>query len=271
MSYKTIITILLAVGSITVSAQTEANGKITFSGNDAAFKKMDFNNQILTDTMRFNVEALQPGLLPRTTDNPRPGTELKEQYTMQGTKPFVLWQGGFLSINGATVDMPGLMSYETSVVALHQDFGRLHLTASAIANKYWMPMQGTLATQYGIGGNVSFEVSEHLSLHAFGYYYNINPTVGPALSPYISTTAYGGYADIRFSDHAGSNVGIRRYLNPMSGRWTTEPIVTPYFRIGKKMRLELPVGGLLKAAIWDDRDNPLRFQPRPMPTPQQKQ
>ena len=59
--------------------------------------------------------------------------------------------------------------------------------------------------------------------------------------------------------------------NPMSGRWTTEPIVTPYFRIGKKMRLELPVGGLLKAAIWGDRDNPLRFQPRPMPIPQQKQ
>ena len=271
MNKQTIITILLAVATITANAQTEGNDKKTLSGNDAAVGTMNFSDQMLTDTMRFNVEALQPGLLPRTTDNPRPGTELKEQYTMQGTKPFVLWQGGLLSINGATVDMPGMMGFETGVVALHQDFGRLHLTASAIANKYWMPMQGTLATQYGIGGNVSFEVSEHLSLHAFGYYYNINPTVGPALSPYISTTAYGGYADIRFSDHAGSNVGIRRYLNPMSGRWTTEPIVTPYFRISKKMKLELPVGGLLKAAIWGDRDNPLRFQPRPMPTPQQKQ
>ena len=271
MNKQAIITILLAVAAIIANAQTEGNDKKTLSGNDAVVGTMEFRDPMLSNTMRFNVEALQPGLLPRMTDNPRPCTELKEQYTMQGTKPFVLWQGGFLSINGATVDMPGLMSYETSVVALHQDFGRLHLTASAIANKYWMPMQGTLATQYGIGGNVSFEVSEHLSIHAFGYYYNINPTVGPALSPYISTTAYGGYADIRFSDHAGSNVGIRRYLNPMSGRWTTEPIVTPYFRIGKKMRLELPVGGLLKAAIWDDRDNPLRFQPRPMPTPQQKQ
>ena len=268
---KTIITILLAVATITANAQTEGNDKKTLLGNDAVVGTMEFRDPMLSNTMRFNVEALQLELLPRTTDKLMPCTELKEQYTMLGTKPFVLWQGGFLSINDATVDMPGLMSYETGVVALHQDFGRLHLTASAIANKYWMPMQGTLATQYGIGGNVSFEVSEHLSLHAFGYYYNINPTVGPALSPYISTTAYGGYADIRFSDHAGSNVGIRRYLNPMSGRWTTEPIVTPYFRIGKKMRLELPVGGLLKAAIWGDRDNPLRFQPRPMPTPQQKQ
>lgn len=132
-------------------------------------------------------------------------------------------------------------------------------------------MQGSLTTQYGIGGNIGFDVSDHLSLHAFGYYYSTSPIVGPALSPYVNTTNYGGYADIRFSDRAGSNIGIRRYLNPMSGRWTTEPIVTPYFRIGKKMRLELPVGGLLKAAVWGDRDNPLRFQPRPRPTSQQKQ
>jgi len=271
MNKKSIITILLAVATITANAQTEGDDKKILSGNDAVVGTMEFRDPMLSNTMRFNVEALQLELLPRTTDKLMPCTELKEQYTMLGTKPFVLWQGGFLSINGATVDMPGLMSYETGVVALHQDFGRLHLTALAIANKYWMPMQGTLATQYGIGGNVGFDVSDHLSLHAFGYYYNINPIVGPALSPYISTTAYGGYADIRFSDHAGSNVGIRRYLNPMSGRWTTEPIVTPYFRISKKMKQELPVGGLLKAAIWGDRDNPLRFQPRPMPTPQQKQ
>ena len=151
MNKQTIITILLAVATITANAQTEGNDKKTLSGNDAAVGTMNFSDQMLTDTMRFNVEALQPGLLPRTTDNPRPGTELKEQYTMQGTKPFVLWQGGLLSINGATVDMPGMMGFETGVVALHQDFGRLHLTASAIANKYWMPMQGTLATQYGIG------------------------------------------------------------------------------------------------------------------------
>ncbi len=84
----------------------------------------------------------------------------------------------------------------------------------------------------------------------------------------MNTTTYGGYADIRFSDRFGSNVGVRRYVNPMSGRWTTEPIVTPYFRIGKKMKLELPIGNLLKAAIGGDRDNPLRFRSRPMSTPQ---
>lgn len=271
MNQKAIITILLAAVSLTVSAQTERNGKITLSGNDSAFKKMDFNNQILADTIHFNVEAFQPELLSATVGRQMPSMELTDSHTMQSTKPLALWRSGFLIASGAQNEMLGMMNLETGVVTLHKDFGRLHFTATSMTNKYWMPMQGALITQYGIGGNVGFDVSNHLSLHAFGYYYNTNPIVGPALSPYISTTNYGGYADIRFSDRSGSNIGIRRYLNPMSGRWTTEPIVTPYFRIGKKMRLELPVGGLLKAAVWGDRDNPLRFQPRPRPTPQQKQ
>ena len=130
-------------------------------------------------------------------------------------------------------------------------------------------MQSTLYTQYGFGGTIGYDLSDAVSLHAFGYYYAHNPLVGPAFSPYVNTTSYGGYADIRFSDRFGSNIGVRRYINPMSGRWTTEPIVTPYIKV-KKLRIEFPVGSLLKTLIWGDRDNPLRFQPRPMPTPQPK-
>jgi hypothetical protein len=165
--------------------------------------------------------------------------------------------------------MPGLMDFQTSSLSLHQNFGRLQLSASATANKYWMPMQSTLYTQYGFGGSVAYTVSEAVTLHAYGQYYANNPIVGPAFSPYVSTTAYGGYADVRINDYFGSNVGVRRYINPMSGRWTTEPIVTPYIKV-KKSRIEFPVGSLLKTLIWGDRDNPLRFQPRPMPTPQPK-
>lgn len=269
MNKKTIITALLALVAMTGRGQTDTKGGI-LSGIETDVQPFDFSKPMMANSLHFqqiipSLELLQdvqqkPLTYDRTTSFPMPANN-----------PFMLWNGAGVTVYGSKNQMLGLMDAATGTVSLHQDFGRLHFAASAVANKYWMPMQSQLYTQYGIGGNVSFEVSEHLSLHAFGYYYNINPTVGPALSPYISTTAYGGYADIRFSDHAGSNVGIRRYLNPMSGRWTTEPIVTPYFRIGKKMRLELPVGGLLKAAIWGDRDNPLRFQPRPMPTPQQKQ
>ena len=107
-------------------------------------------------------------------------------------------------------------------------------------------MQSTLYTQYGFGGSVAYTVSEAVTLHAYGQYYANNPIVGPAFSPYVSTTAYGGYADVRINDYFGSNVGVRRYINPMSGRWTTEPIVTPYIKV-KKSRIEFPVGSLLRS------------------------
>jgi len=72
----------------------------------------------------------------------------------------------------------------------------------------------------------------------------------------------------RINEHFGSNVGVRRYINPMSGRWTTEPIVTPYVKLGKS-KMEFPIGNILKTLIWGDRDNPMRFRP-PVPPPQRK-
>ncbi|MBQ9637227.1 MAG: hypothetical protein IJV36_04930 [Prevotella sp.] len=186
-------------------------------------------------------------------------------------KLFWLWNGANVTVDGSNHQMPGLMDVATGSVSLHQDFGRLRFAASAVANKYWMPMQSQLYTQYGFGGAIGYELTDAVSLHAFGYYYASNPRVGPAISPYISTTSFGGYANIRFSEDFGSEVGVRRYVNPMSGRWTTSPIVTPYFRVGKrnKVKIGLPLGELLKAAVWGDNDNPLRYRPQPS-QPQQK-
>ena len=86
--------------------------------------------------------------------------------------------------------------------------------------------------------------------------------VGPAMTPFVNNTTYGGYADIRFSQTFGANMGVRRYLNPMTGKWTTEPIVNPYIKIGDS-KIEFPLGSLLKAFVWGDEDSPMRFQPRP--------
>ena len=274
---------VLMVCALQANAQTELDGKGILSGDDAALRTMEFDNHLKMDSTKYAIDAMKPNLLPTPTessglsylntykDKARHGIGLTGQYAPMGAKSFNLWHGGHLDINGATNQMPGLMDYQTGSFTLHQNFGRLQLSASATANKYWMPMQSTLYTQYGFGGTIGYDLSDAVSLHAFGYYYAHNPLVGPAFSPYVSTTSYGGYADIRFSDRFGSNIGVRRYINPMSGQWTTSPIVTPYFRVGKrnKVVIGLPLGELLKAAVWSDRDNPMRFRPQPQPQPQQ--
>lgn len=274
---------VLMVCALQANAQTELDGKGILSGDDAALRTMEFDNHLKMDSTKYAIDAMKPNLLPTPTessglsylntykDKARHGIGLTGQYAPMGAKSFNLWHGGHLDINGATNQMPGLMDYQTGSFTLHQDFGRLQLSASAIANKYWMPMQSTLYTQYSFSGSAAYSISEAVTLHAYGQYYANNPIVGPAFSPYVSTTTYGAYADIRFSDRFGSNIGVRRYINPMSGQWTTSPIVTPYFRVGKrnKVVIGLPLGELLKAAVWGDRDNPMRFRPQPQPQPQQ--
>ena len=184
---------------------------------------------------------------------------------------------GPLSFIGSTQHYTGLMDIASGEIALRQQMGRFQFSASVMANKYWMPWQHDLTTQYGVGGAVAYQLSNALSLHAFGQYYATNPILGPAYYPYVSTTNYGGYADIRFSSVFGTKLGVQRFQNPMTGQWTTEPIVNPYIKIGNS-KLELPVGSLLKAFVWGDRDNPLHFnnsrpqapQPGNMPRPVQR-
>jgi hypothetical protein len=265
------------VCALQANAQTEQDDKGILSGNDAALQTMGFVNHLMIDSAKYAIDAMKPNLLPTPTessglsylntykDKATHGIVLTRQHTPMGVNSFNLWRRGHLSISGATNQMPGLMDFQTSSLSLHQNFGRLQLSASATANKYWMPMQSTLYTQYSFSGSAAYSISEAVTLHAYGQYYANNPIVGPAFSPYVSTTTYGAYADIRFSDRFGSNIGVRRYINPMSGQWTTSPIVTPYFRVGKRNKVEigLPLGELLKAAVWGDRDNPMRFRPQP--------
>lgn len=173
-----------------------------------------------------------------------------------------LWRGANLAFYGSVNQMPGLMGVESGSMTYHQSLGEWQISVSANANKYWMPMQKQLVTQYGIGGTLGYQLSNDISLHAYGYYYNTNPLVGPAFNPYVTTSSFGGYANIRFNDRFSTNVGVNRYINPMTGRWTTSPIITPSFRVGKT-RIELPVGELLKAAFGGDRDNPMQYREPP--------
>ena len=249
--------ILLLLLSANAMAQTE-NGSSQLPDHTMDATSTGINKSYLSDSMRLHTDVMRPQLtIPK-----EPQVVSYTQQIKQGAAGFRLWQGATLGFYGTTSQMPGLMNTESSSVIFQQNAGRWHFTASALANKYWMPWQRTLASQYGFGGTVGYDLNDAVSLHAFGYYYANRMQVGPAMSPYVNNTTYGGYADIRFNKTFGANMGVRRYLNPMSGRWTTEPIVNPYIKIGDS-KIEFPLGSLLKAFVWGDDDNPMRFQPRP--------
>lgn len=251
-------------GVLLVLLPMTAAGQEMTTGQDLVkpeTKAIDYT-ALASDTLRLEVDPVFR-VPERTREMPvsRGGYDVTETRMAGGAFP--LWRGAALGVYGGTDHMPGLMDRSTGALALHQNFGRLHLTLSANANKYWMPMQNSLFTQYGIGGHASFDVNDWLSLHAFGNYYANNLHASPAISPYAFSTTYGGYADVRFSDHWGTYLGAQRYLNPMNGRWETEPIVTPYYKFDNGAKIELPVGPLLKEIIWGAPQPPLMMRPAP--------
>ncbi len=186
---------------------------------------------------------------------------------------FGLWKGAVLGVTGSQSALPGLMDISSGALMFHQDYGRFHFSAVGMANKYWMPGISSpigmpmLNTQYGFGGEVSYDVGKALTLHAFGTYYATNPMMGTAASPYLNSTTYGGYADIRFSEHFGSDVGVRRYLSPMTGKWVTDPIVKPYIKLNNKQKIGIDFGHLLKGLIWGNQEDMLPRGPVRMPPP----
>lgn len=250
--------LLLVFLPVTMLAQTEKDGGRL--SDNPALRQLLPKSQLTADSLRLGSQWMRPVLtMPK-----EPVVQSYTQLTKAGAVGLPLWRGAALGAYGTTSHMPGLLTTESGSLVLHQDLGRWHLSAMGIANKYWMPWQRTLSTQYGFGGTVGYDLNERVSLHAFGYYYLNQMQVGPAMSPFVSNTTYGGYADVRFSNIFGSKLGVRRYVNPMNGKWTTEPIVNPYIKIGKDSKIELPIGGILKALVWGDRDNPLNFSPRPI-------
>lgn len=245
---KKLFLLMTVMVALHVSAQTEV-GTEGLSGKDVDVQKIDVGKQLRMDSMRYRTEMMQPEFAAPTN----PAVQSFTNLTKQGGTGLRLWNGAYVGFAGMTDQKPGLMTTEMGQMTFYQNLGRWQFTASGLANKYWMPWQRTLSTQYGVGGTVAYMLSDAVSLHAFGYYYANQMQVGPAMSPYMNTTTFGGYADIRFSRLFGANLGAKRYVDPMTGQWTTVPIINPYINIGGG-RLELPVGDLLKHFVWDRND-----------------
>ncbi len=279
----TLIVFILLIMPLTTYAQTEVGEQISLSKGDELSstnlkQSLPYDSLLIGNNIPSSkfigvdfAEPYKPILnytLPTNVLNEfrysePPKSQLLYNRSFDFSMPsFNLWRGADLSFFGNINQLPGLMDAATGAVTYHQNIGKWQLSASVISNKYWMPIQKQLVTQYGIGGTLGYKLNNDISLHAYGYYYNTNPFVGPAFIPYVSTSSYGGYANIRFNDHFSTYVGVNRYINPMTGRWTTSPIVTPSIRIGKT-RIELPVGELLKAAFRGDRDNPMKYREPP--------
>lgn len=162
--------------------------------------------------------------------------------------PTLEWNNGYVMANGMMINNPGLVDISTGNIMASQNWDRLRVVVGVEANKYNFVWPGSVRTQYGVSGMLTYSLSDMVSLTAFGSYYFSPLYANPALMPYVMNNVYGGYATVFYSKNVGTNFGIKRYVNPMTGRWETAPIVRPFFKVGK-VKMELELGDLLRDFI----------------------
>jgi len=267
----------MAIGA---AAQTDANdGKrlqkdsVRFEGDalpkDSLLQQYDstmlWKNQ--THPTAVKDAATKLDVDPSLYDGRRGSWEVN---TIQGVKLFTPWKGSAVVVSGGADSMPGLLDHESGAMTLYQDLGRWSFSASALADKYRMMGMGFLETRYGVGGTVGYRLNDAISLHAFGYYYPNSLMISPAVNPYLGTTNFGGFADIQLHKNFGVDTGVRRYLNPMTGQWVTDPIVSPYIKFNNGQKFGFDFGHMLKNLIWGKQDQMMPRGPVRMPPPQQR-
>jgi len=272
---KILIAFMLAI-SAEMSAQTVEDTNRNVQPKDSTLLERDAlardsllpgysSERILPNTP--SDAATKLSVNPALYDNRRGSWEVN---TMQGGVLFHPWRGAHVIASGGVNTMPGLLDRESGALTLYQTTGRWTFSASAMADKYRLVGMGFLQTRYGMGGTVGYRVNDAISLYAFGYYYGNSSMISPAVNPYLMTTNYGGYADFRISKNFGVDAGVRRYLNPMTGKWVTDPIVSPYIKFNNGQKLGFDFGHLLKGLFFGSEDNymprgPVRMAPPPQP------
>ena len=279
MNRRAILIAILALLASGVSAQSEIEGgKVLPKDSMRLGRNIPKNDSLLTghdSLLLLNRILPSSGFNAATTldinsslyDNRRGDWEVN---TIQGGKLFTPWRGSAVVVSGGADTMPGLLDRESGALTLYQNLGRWDFSASALADKYRFVGMGFLQTRYGVGGTVGYTVNNVLSLHAFGYYYGNSSMISPTVNPFLATTTFGGYADLRLHKNFGVDAGARRYLNPMTGRWVTDPIVRPYIKLNNGQKFGFDFGNLLKGLIWGNQDQMMPRGPVRMPPPQQQ-
>jgi hypothetical protein len=279
MNRRAILIAILALLASGVSAQSEIEGgKMLPKDSMRLGRDIPKNDSLLTGhdsllllnrilpSSGFNA-ATKLDINSSLYDNRRGDWEVN---TIQGGKLFTPWRGSAVVVSGGADTMPGLLDRESGALTLYQNLGRWDFSASALADKYRFVGMGFLQTRYGVGGTVGYTVNNVLSLHAFGYYYGNSSMISPTVNPFLATTTFGGYADLRLHKNFGVDAGARRYLNPMTGRWVTDPIVRPYIKLNNGQKFGFDFGNLLKGLIWGNQDQMMPRGPVRMIPPQQQ-
>lgn len=250
------ILLISAIIPLQLSSQTEPVDTITYGMESSVHPKVEqLTTQDSIDRQEYPASFapyFNPTLDPSFVFRPvRPvviDTQIRPP--ISGEASIFYWNSGEMTASGGIRQFPGMMQIECASIGIRQDTGNFSFYIGGTANKYGY--YGGVHTQYGIDGNVTYRLTAGISLTAFGNYYFGQPPVmangmpmPPSMIGYFARSTFGGYLDYRINDHWGIQTGAQTVRQIGTNRYEAEPIVTPYYKINKKIAIGLPVGQIL--------------------------
>lgn len=173
-----------------------------------------------------------------------------DNYLTPSQSKLLYWRNGGIIASGDITQYPGMMQTESGSISINQTFGKFTLNIGGTTNKYGY--HGGISNQYGIDGNLTYQISQRLSFSLFGtYYFGQAPLMAngmplpPSIIGYYNRSAFGATFDYRINDYWGVETGAQTIQQFGSGKYKVEPVVTPYYKINKKVKIGLPVGQML--------------------------
>lgn len=160
------------------------------------------------------------------------------------------WHNGGIMFAGRTNALKGMMQIDSGEASIYQFIGNLTLQAGGIVNRYGY-FHG-LHTQYGLTGSITYRFTPQLSATISGEYYWGQPPrmangmpMPPSMLGYYARSSFGVQFDYQVNEHWGVQTGVQTVQQIGSGRRETEPVLTPYYKLNKKVAIGLPVGQFL--------------------------
>lgn len=256
MKRKQLLTLLLAVIPLACFSRTELHDSISFGQNK--FEGISMEGVVEPDSISGvrNTEEYHyeyaPALYPLFSypfSQPN-AMQIPDFNFTPGQASLFNWNGGAIVATGGTRSFPGLMQIDNGELGIYQSAGNFSFHVGGMVNKYGY-FNG-LHTQYGLNGSISYQFTPRLSATLFGEYYFGQPPrmangmpMPPAMIGYYGRSTFGGYIDYRVNERWGVQTGVQTVQQVGTNRYNAEPIVTPYYRISKKVAIGLPVGQIL--------------------------
>ena len=194
--------------------------------------------------------TLNPTIYPLMTYARATDLNISGLHCTPGQASLFHWNSGGISASGSSGSLPGLMQIDRGALGIYQSAGSFTFQAGVMANKYGY-FKG-LHTQYGVNGSITYRFSPRLSATIFGDYYFGRPPrmadgapMPPSMVGYYGRCSYGGYVDYQVNEYWGVQAGAQSVQQVGTDKYEAEPIITPYYKINKKVAIGLPVGQIL--------------------------